>query len=88
MAKKKNEETRILEEELLRKACADELIRAQVLKGMEEERCRKEAEEELNRLSTLESDYIEEMLLRNSQDSPDEVMIHSKSKTRVYNESH
>ena len=81
--RKKDEETRILEEELLRKACADELIRAQVLKGMEEERCRKEAEEELNRLSTLESDYIEEMLLRNSQDSLDEVMIHSKSKTRV-----
>ena len=50
----------------MRKACADELIRAQVLKGMEEERCRKEAEKELNRLRTLKPDYVEEMLLQSS----------------------
>jgi len=51
--RKKDEETRILQEELLRKAKADEIIRAQDLKQKEEKRCRKEAEKELNRLRTL-----------------------------------
>jgi curved DNA-binding protein CbpA len=64
--RKKDEETRILQEELLRKAKADEIIRAQDLKQKEEKRCRKEAEKELNRLRTLKPDYVEEMLLQSS----------------------